>query len=196
MGRKRREITKDGYLFCTKGKHVVHIRDFYCSFNGTVPWFTLVNEDGTEEHFGRPNSWCSKCQRTHQRDASQYQKARVIEKLIDDDPDPKAREPRLMDIPGLGKVWGYPIRVIDPIKDPSDAIQPAEPAEPAEPSKKFDAPTDQPLGPPADPNDLIERARNLPADRDDWTEEDQATWDAYETYENERFRKKYGESEF
>lgn len=58
MGRPRRRITEDGYLYCTKCLEYKHITEFYCE-----PRSVWVCIDDT--WYGKPMSYCKTCMKVY-----------------------------------------------------------------------------------------------------------------------------------
>jgi hypothetical protein len=71
---KRRAITHDGLLWCTKDGEIHHISEFYVS--DPDPWFT----DDQGRVWGKPMSWCKECSRAHQAERTRLKaEARAVD---------------------------------------------------------------------------------------------------------------------
>jgi hypothetical protein len=66
MGRRRRIITKDGHLQCTKCGKWKHISEYYCPGDAYVG-VPDPHDPGTTLWFGKPQSWCKTCVRDYNR---------------------------------------------------------------------------------------------------------------------------------
>lgn len=87
MPRPRRSISADGYLYCARGNHMVHIRNFYPQRADSV-WFVLKNpKTGVCESFGKPMSWCKDCTREYQMQARKNPVPPVVTDSYYTDPD-------------------------------------------------------------------------------------------------------------
>lgn len=100
MPRPRRAISADGYLYCSRGNHTVHIRNFYPQRTNSV-WFVLEDpETGECESFGKPMSWCKDCTLKYQAEARKNPPPPVVTENYLKDPnflvlqDPEVQEGR------------------------------------------------------------------------------------------------------
>lgn len=56
---RRREITEDGYLTCSRCKKSKHITEFYTRPEGV--YVCIQDDEGIDCWYGKPMSWCAQC---------------------------------------------------------------------------------------------------------------------------------------